>query len=165
VKDLSFAIVFLVQAVTSFIATCAFGIIYNIPLKPLLHGGLIGSISWLIYFFLYQSSGNDFLATFVASFVIALMSQIFARLCKNPVILYSVSGIIPLVPGGLTYTIMSRAVGDNYNLAIHLGEKAFVLSGAIAMGLIFAEVLYQIFKRASLRWHRDCPERIAIFRK
>ncbi|WP_010632322.1 threonine/serine exporter family protein [Sporolactobacillus vineae] len=162
---MSFAIIFLIQAITSFIATCAFGIIYNIPLKPLVHGGLIGSIAWLIYFFLYQSNGNDFLATFVASFVIALMSQIFARLCKNPVILYSVSGIIPLVPGGLTYTIMSRAVGDNYNLAIHLGEKAFVLSGAIAMGLIFAEVLYQIFKRTFLRWNRNRPDRIAIFRK
>ncbi len=164
-EDVSFAIIFLIQAITSFIATCAFGIIYNIPLKPLVHGGLIGSIAWLIYFFLYQSNGNDFLATFVASFVIALMSQIFARLCKNPVILYSVSGIIPLVPGGLTYTIMSRAVGDNYNLAIHLGEKAFVLSGAIAMGLIFAEVLYQIFKRTFLRWNRNRPDRIAIFRK
>ncbi|WP_338326017.1 threonine/serine exporter family protein [Sporolactobacillus shoreae] len=140
-------ITFLIQSMTSFIATCAFGIIYNIPRKPLIHGGLIGAIAWLIYFFLYQWNGNDFVATFAASFVIALTSQIFARLYKNPVIVYSVAGIIPLVPGGLTYTVMSRVVGDHYDMAIHLAEKAFVLSGAIAMGLIFAEVLYQIFKK------------------
>lgn len=165
---MTFAAVFIIQAVTSFIATCAFGIIYNIPLKPLVHGGLIGTVAWLIYFFLYQWNGNDFLATFVASFVIALMSQIFARLCKNPVILYSVSGIIPLVPGGLTYTIMSRVVGDSYNLAIHLAEKAFVLSGAIAMGLIFAEVLYQIFRKTFLRKSKVRKVRVtrlAIFKK
>lgn len=144
---MSATVTFVVQSVTSFLATCGFGIIYNIPRKPLIHGGLIGMIAWLIYFFGYQWNGNDFAATFAASFVIALLSQVFARLFKNPVIVYSVSGIIPLVPGGLTYTVMKQAVGDQYNLALHLGGKALILSGAIAMGLIFAEVVYQIFKR------------------
>ncbi|MFT8390615.1 MAG: threonine/serine exporter family protein [Sporolactobacillus sp.] len=137
-----------VQAVTSFIATCAFAVIYNIPKKPLFHGGLIGLVSWLIYFLLYTWNGNAFAATFVASFVIAVMSHIFARICKNPVIIYSVAGIIPLVPGGLTYTVMNRAVGDQYSLALHLGEKALVLSGAIALGLIFAEVLRPLMKKS-----------------
>lgn len=144
---MTWILILLIQSVTSFLATCAFGIIYNIPRKPLIHGGLIGMIAWLIYFFIFRWNGNDFAATFGAAFVIAVLSQVFARLCKNPVIIYSVCGIIPLVPGGLTYTIMNRAVGDHYNLALHLGEKAFVLSGAIAMGLIFAEVLYPLTKK------------------
>ncbi|WP_193437468.1 threonine/serine exporter family protein [Sporolactobacillus pectinivorans] len=156
---------FAVQSVTSFLATCAFGIIYNIPRKPLFHGGLIGMIAWLIYFFLYQWNRNDFVATFAASFVVALMSQVFARLYKNPVIVYSVAGIIPLVPGGLTYSVMSQVVGDQYNLAIHLAEKAFVLSGAIAMGLIFAEVLYQIFKRNFLHNMKKINTRVAFLKK
>ncbi|GGL65576.1 threonine/serine exporter family protein [Sporolactobacillus putidus] len=157
--------VLIVQAVTSFLATAAFGIIYNIPRRPLIHGGLIGMVAWLIYFFLYGWSGNDFAATFAASFVIALLSQIFARRFKNPVIVYSVSGIIPLVPGGLTYTVMSRAVVDQYSLALHLAEKAFVLSGAIAMGLIFAEVLYQIFKKRHLSNPGKVGEGISMFKK
>ncbi|MCO7176692.1 threonine/serine exporter family protein [Sporolactobacillus kofuensis] len=140
-------IVITIQAITSYLATCAFGIIFNIPMKPLLHGGLIGMVAWLIYFFLFEFSGNDFAATFAASLVIAIMSQIFARLCKNPVILYSVSGIIPLVPGGLTYSVMSRAVYNHFDVALYFAEKVFILSGAIAMGLIFAEVFYQIFER------------------
>lgn len=144
---LHLTITFAVQAVTSFLATCAFGIIYNIPRRPLVHGGLIGMVGWLIYFFLYQYNGNSFAATFAAAFTIALLSQIFARLFRNPVIVYSVAGIIPLVPGGLTYSVMSQAVDDQYNLAIQLGEKAFVLSGAIAMGLILAEVIYQTIKK------------------
>lgn len=157
--------VWIVQSVTSFLATAAFGIIYNIPRRPLIHGGLIGMAAWLIYFFLFGWSGNDFAATFAASFVIAILSQVFARRFKNPVIVYSVSGIIPLVPGGLTYSVMSRAVADQYALALHLAEKAFVLSGAIAMGLIFAEVLYQIFRR----WRPDVYNRmsdgISLFKK
>ncbi|MCI1883174.1 MAG: threonine/serine exporter family protein [Sporolactobacillus sp.] len=143
--------VFFVQMITSFIATCAFGIIYNIPPKPLVHGGLIGAGAWLIYFFLFRMTANDFAAIFVASFVIALTSQIVARIGKNPVIVYSVAGIIPLVPGGLTFTVMSKAVEDQYTLALHLAEKALVLSGAIAMGLIFAEVLFRSLVRPLLR--------------
>lgn len=165
VNDLAYAMMFAVQSVTSFLATCAFGIIYNIPRKPLFHGGLIGMIAWLIYFFLYQWNRNDFVATFAASFVVALMSQVFARLYKNPVIVYSVAGIIPLVPGGLTYSVMSQVVGDQYNLAIHLAEKAFVLSGAIAMGLIFAEVLYQIFKRNFLHNMKKINTHVAFLKK
>ncbi|RYM05112.1 threonine/serine exporter [Sporolactobacillus sp. THM7-7] len=137
----------LIQSITSFLATASFGIIYNIPRRPLIQGGLIGMVAWMIYFALVAWRENDFLATMTASFVIAILSQIFARIYKNPVTLYSVSGIIPLVPGGLTYTVMRHAASDQYEMAIHLGEKALVLSGAIAMGLIFAEVLYQAVNR------------------
>jgi uncharacterized membrane protein YjjB (DUF3815 family) len=158
-------IVITIQAVTSYLATCAFGIIFNIPMKPLLHGGLIGMIAWLIYFFLFQYSGNDFAATFAASLVIAIMSQIFARVCKNPVILYSVSGIIPLVPGGLTYSVMSRAVDNHFDVAIYFAEKAFVLSGAIAMGLIFAEVLYQIFEKIKHKSSRKITTNLFFSKK
>jgi uncharacterized membrane protein YjjB (DUF3815 family) len=154
-----------IQSITSYLATCAFGIIFNIPFKPLLHGGLIGMVAWLIYFFLFQYSGNDFVATFAASLVIAIMSQIFARVCKNPVILYSVSGIIPLVPGGLTYSVMSRAVNNNYDIAIYFAEKVFVLSGAIAMGLIFAEVIYQIFEKVKHHAPRKVTTRLFVSKK
>ncbi|MFT8316944.1 MAG: threonine/serine exporter family protein [Sporolactobacillus sp.] len=155
----------LVQSITSFLATCAFGIIYNIPKKPLIHGGLIGMIAWLIYFFIFRANRNDFAATFAAAFVIAVLSHIFARLRKNPVIIYSVCGIIPLVPGGLTYTVMNQAVGDKYNLALHLGEKAFVLSGAIAMGLIFAEVLYPLTKKVFPMKRKKIHRRTTILQK
>ncbi|RYL94980.1 threonine/serine exporter [Sporolactobacillus sp. THM7-4] len=148
------------QSIASFLATCAFGVIYNIPRKPLAQGGLIGLIGWLIYFILMTWRGNEITATMAASFIIAVLSQIFARIYKNPVIVYSVSGIIPLVPGGLTYTVMSRAVIDQYDAAFHLAVKAFVLSGAIAMGLIFAEVIYQVIYPVISRNHCRRPRNV-----
>ncbi|MFT8872388.1 MAG: threonine/serine exporter family protein [Sporolactobacillus sp.] len=138
-----------VQAAASFVATCGFGVIYNIPFKSLIHGGFIGMAAWLIYFFLYEWVGNTFGATFVAAFAIAVASHVCARLFRQPVIIYSVSGIIPLVPGGLTYSVMNQAAHDQYSLALHLGEKAFVLSGAIALGLMLAEVLHPLIKKAT----------------
>ncbi|WP_262393029.1 threonine/serine exporter family protein [Sporolactobacillus inulinus] len=154
-----------VQSIASYLATCAFGIIFNIPFKPLLHGGLIGMIGWLIYFFLFQNTGSDLLATFAASLVIAMMSQVAARLWKNPVTLYSVSGIIPLVPGGLSYSVMSRAVDNNYDIAIYFAEKVFVLSGAIAMGLVLAEVIYQLVQKIKEMVPQKTDNRIFSFKK
>ncbi|MGX1981547.1 uncharacterized membrane protein YjjB (DUF3815 family) [Thermolongibacillus altinsuensis] len=136
------------QLLTSFIATAAFGIIFNVPKKLLLNGGLVGMIGWFIYISFVEYDFDSVLATFVATFFIALISQLFARIYKTPMTIFSVSGIIPLVPGGLAYEAMRHFVIDDYNLALQLAAKAFMISGAIAMGLVFSEVINQIIKKA-----------------
>lgn len=64
-----------------------------------------------------------------------------------PVIIFSVGGIIPLVPGGLAYDAMRRFVENDNNLGIQYGVQALLLSGAIAAGLVLSEVLGQMFLR------------------
>ena len=91
----------LAQLVTSFIATSAFGIIFNAPKQTLVKCGLIGMGGWLIYFLLEDYSDNAILATLAATIFIAVISQVLAKYYKTPVIIFSVAGVIPLVPGGL----------------------------------------------------------------
>lgn len=74
-----------------------------------------------------------------------------ARAYKTPITIFSVSGIIPLVPGGLAYEAMRHVVVNDYNMAIQLAAKAFMLSGAIAMGLVFSEVINQLTKTKGSR--------------
>jgi uncharacterized membrane protein YjjB (DUF3815 family) len=136
------------QLLTSFIASAAFGIIFNVPKKLLLNGGLVGMIGWFIYILFVEYDFDPILATFVATFFVAMISQLFARIYKTPMTIFSVSGIIPLVPGGLAYEAMRHFVINDYNTAIQLAAKAFMISGAIAMGLVFSEVINQIIKRA-----------------
>jgi uncharacterized membrane protein YjjB (DUF3815 family) len=136
------------QLVTSFIASAAFVIIFNVPKRLLLNCGLVGMIGWLIYVLFVEYDFDSVLATFVAAFFVAIISQLFARLYKTPMTIFSVSGIIPLVPGGLAYEAMRHAVMNDYNMAIQLAAKAFMISGAIAIGLVFSEVINQIIKKA-----------------
>jgi uncharacterized membrane protein YjjB (DUF3815 family) len=136
------------QLVTSFVASAAFGIIFNVPKKLLLNGGLVGMVGWLIYFLFVEYDFDSVIATFVAAFFVAIISQLFARLYKTPMTIFSVSGIIPLVPGGLAYEAMRHVVFNDYNTAIQLAAKAFMISGAIAIGLVFSEVINQIIKKA-----------------
>lgn len=139
------------QLVTSFIATGAFGIIFNIPKQSLIKCGLVGMIGWMIYFLLAWNKIDVVLATFVAAFSIGVMSQIYAKIYRTPSIIFSVSGIIPLVPGGMAYDAMRNFVENDYNIANMLAAKAFMISGAIAFGLVFSEVINQIILKARRR--------------
>lgn len=87
------------QLLLSFIASALFGMIFNIPKKLLINSGFVGMVGWMVYFFFAEHHLNNVLATFIAAFFVALLSNLFARLYKTPATIFSVSGIIPLVPG------------------------------------------------------------------
>jgi uncharacterized membrane protein YjjB (DUF3815 family) len=135
------------QLITSFIASAAFGLIFNVPKRTLAHCGVVGMIGWFIYISCTEMSLDTIPATLIAAFIVTVISQLFSKLYKTPIIVFSVSGIIPLVPGGLAYDAMRNVVEDNYDIAVQLAVKSFMLSGAIAIGLIFSEVVNQIIRK------------------
>jgi uncharacterized membrane protein YjjB (DUF3815 family) len=135
------------QLLLSFIASALFGVIFNIPKKLLINSGFVGMAGWMVYILFTEQHVNHVMATFIAAFFVAMLSNLFARLYKTPATIFSVSGIIPLVPGGTAFEAMRHVVLNDYNTAISLAAKAFMISGAIAMGLIFSEVVNQLIKR------------------
>ncbi|AZU60833.1 threonine/serine exporter family protein [Neobacillus mesonae] len=141
----------LAQLITSFIATGAFGIIFNAPKNTLVKCGLIGMGGWVIYYVINGYTNNAVLATVAATIFIAVISQRLAKYYKTPVIIFSVAGIIPLVPGGLAYDAMRNFVENDYNTALALAAKVFMLAGTIAFGLVFSEVINQVIRKVSDR--------------
>src|SRR5437763_11440373 len=103
------------QAITSFLATAAFGILFNAPKESLLKCGLIGMGGWLIYFLLEDYTNNPILATLAATIFIAVISQEMAKIYKMTVIIFSVAGIILLIAGGLAYDAMRQNIVNTYN--------------------------------------------------
>lgn len=138
------------QIITSFIASAAFGIIFNAPRESLVKCGTVGMVGWVIYFVMTVKGMDIVLATVTASFIIAVLSQVYSKIYKTPVIIFSVAGIIPLVPGGMAYDAMRNFVQNDYNAAISLAAKAFMISGSIAIGLIFSEVINQVIRNRKL---------------
>ncbi|TCP28979.1 uncharacterized membrane protein YjjB (DUF3815 family) [Scopulibacillus darangshiensis] len=138
--------VLLEQAVTSFIASAAFGVLFNVPRRSLLPCGFVGMLGWLVYFELNNVEFDSVVATLVAAFVIAAISHMFAKRYKLPIIIFSVAGIIPLVPGGLAFNAMKHFVQNDYNAALEMAAKAFMISGAIAVGLVLSEVINHVLR-------------------
>lgn len=139
------------QAVASFVGTACFGVIFQIPKRSLMQCGLAGMIGWLVYYGLIRAEADPIAATWASAVLIGLIAHYLAVRFKVPVTVFSVSGIIPLVPGGMAYDAMLNVVQNDYQAAVQLGAKAFMLSGAIAVGLVFSEVINQLVKRIRTR--------------
>lgn len=134
----------LAQVITSFFASAAFGVLFNTPRTSLVKCGFVGMIGWVLYYWLVENEINSILATLFAAFVVGIIGHFFAKRYKTPIIIFTVSGIIPLVPGGLAYDSMKHFVQNDYNMAVQLAAEVLMLAGAIAMGTILAEVMNQL---------------------
>lgn len=139
------------QIVTSFLASAGFALLFNVPRNMLIKCGFVGMISWMVYYLLYTEGMDAVPASLIASFVVALISHFFAKRFKTPVIIFNVSGIISLVPGGLAYDAMRHFVLNDYNIALQMAAKVLMISGAIAAGLLISEVLNQIIAKIKQR--------------
>ncbi|GGH12521.1 threonine/serine exporter family protein [Paenibacillus segetis] len=139
-----------VQFLASFISSAAFGMLFNTPKRTLFKCGISGMLGWMTYimvgFYL-----DSLYSTVIATFIVGVVSQLFARLSKKPVIVFSVAGIIPLVPGGLAYDAMRKFVENEYNTAVQLAAQAFLISGSIAIGLVLSEVMNQMITKTIRR--------------
>ena len=130
----------ILQLITSFIAAATFCILFNAPKRALLQCGFAGMVGWMVYL-IFDAELGTVTATFAATVVVGIVSLFFARTFKMPVIIFSVAGIIPLVPGGLAYDAMRKFVEEDYTRAVEIATRALMLSGAIAAGLVLSEVL------------------------
>lgn len=139
------------QLITSFIASAGFGVLFNAPRQALVQCGLVGMSGWILYYELVLAGMNVVPATIFAAMLVAVLSQICAKLFKKPIIIFNVSGIIPLVPGGIAYDAMRHFVENDYYSAVQLSAKVMLLAGGIAIGLMFSEVVNQLIKKFPAR--------------
>ncbi|WP_199677408.1 threonine/serine exporter family protein [Lysinibacillus yapensis] len=137
----------ILQVLFSFLFTACFGVIFNAPIKAIPYCGFVGAVGWIIYYMLMSINITEVQASFLGAFAVALLAQIFARRFKMPMIIFNVSGIIALVPGGIAYNTMRNIVELDYNMGMQNGMRVLMISGAIAMGLVFAEVMVQLVLR------------------
>ncbi|RIP35920.1 threonine/serine exporter [Staphylococcus gallinarum] len=138
---------YLLQFIISYLATMLFSIIFNAPRRLLLACGFVGAMGWFIYKLTFDLDLGKVMASFLGSFILALMSHVMSRRYKRPVIIFIVPGIIPLVPGGLAYEATRYLVSNQYTHAVNTFLEVTLISGAIAFGILCAEIIYYLYTR------------------
>ncbi|GAB3065829.1 threonine/serine exporter family protein [Virgibacillus ainsalahensis] len=139
------------HVITSFIAAAGFGVLFNAPKRALLPCGIVGMSGWLLYYTLVQQGMDVVPATIFGAMLVAILTQLCAKYLKMPIIIFHVSGIIPLVPGGVAYNAMRSFVENDYLTGIQLAAQVMLLAGGIAIGLMFSEVVNQIIRKFPLK--------------
>ena len=84
---------YIMPCIYAFIACLGFAITYNIRWQRMIPVCFGGALGWVVYLLLKDF--GDVFAYFVATVVIAAYTEIMARVCKVPVIVFLTTAILP----------------------------------------------------------------------
>lgn len=136
----------MIQIIFAFFSILSFGIIFEIKGKNLFFSGIAGGLTWGVYL-LMNSFGQPILFSyFVASMVLTLYSEIFARILKTPVTSILISGLLALVPGSGIYYTMYFLVYNEVQKAVLKGLETLFMAGALSFGIVVVTSLIRLFK-------------------
>ncbi|MGG5359064.1 MULTISPECIES: threonine/serine exporter family protein [unclassified Enterococcus] len=130
----------LLQFAFSFLATMAFSVITNVPRRALIWCGFSGAAGWMVYWTTMQLGGSAVFGTLLGSLGVAYVSNLFSKKLKMPVTIFNIPGMVPLVPGGLSYQAIRNLATESYGEAANAAVQVIMIAGAIALGLVLSEV-------------------------
>ncbi len=127
--------IFLFKIVAAFLSSVGFALMFNLPKKLLFYSGFVGAIGYL-GFELYSTNNDVYILSYLFSAVlIGIFGEIFASLTHNPSTVFTIPGIIPIVPGFTIYYTMFYLVQNKFNLAVEKGAESIFIAIAIACGI------------------------------
>ena len=127
---------FFVECLAGAIGCIGFSILFNVHGKGITLCILGGIVCWGVYCLVEYLGGGELLASFLASFVVAIYSEVMARVRKCPAIGFLVLGLIPLIPGSSLYYTMNFAVrGDMASFGAR-GLLTVEIAGLMAAGIL-----------------------------
>lgn len=126
-----------IQLVAAFVGTVGFSALFGAPRRYYLYCGLAGMAGWAVY--LLVAMGHSVVgAAFFAALAVAAYSHVRAKICRCPVTVFLICGIIPLVPGGGIFWTAYYIVTEQLRMAATMGFVALKVTIAIAGGIILA---------------------------
>ena len=144
----------IIQFIVSLFATLSFAELFGAPKKELFFSGLTGAIGWVVYVIGLNSNMGTVLANLTATFALTVFSRILSAIRRNPVTVYLIAGIFPLVPGaGIYYTSYYFIMNDMTQFS-NYGMETIKVAGAIVLGIVFGFGLPQSWFNALQRIER-----------
>lgn len=138
---------FILQVLSAFIGVVTLAVVFHVPKKYLLPAGLTGAAGWLLYLVMENILENSMFAAFLASVLVAVLSQVFARVSKAPVTIYLVTGILPLVPGVGMYRTMYYLMNNDMEQTSYYLSYTLQIAGMIALAIFIVDSLFKAVYR------------------
>jgi len=132
------------QAVLGLCVTFGFAVLFNVPRDVLLPCTAIGAVGHVLTFSLRSVGVSTEVATFCGAFTVGLVGYLVAHRLQLPRLVFTVTGIISMVPGIPAYeSIIYFASGDML-AGLQSAVRAGLIIGAIAAGLSTARLITEI---------------------
>lgn len=131
----------------SLCATVGYAILYHVPKRAALWVGVVGMGAWLAQYVAVQYGVTSVGAAFIGGLIVAVISELLARLMRMPVIVFVVGGIVPLVPGSAAFRTMREFVTGHDLEGLARGTETFLIASAISAGLVIAGTIMRLDRR------------------
>ena len=128
-------------AIGSFLASVAFGVMFNIKYEKLWLAGFTGMVGGFIYSICLQNGYSDLGANFIAAVCFTVCAEILARTVKTPVTTFIVCALIPLVPGAKMYEMVLEIIKKCPNEALSLFFETLSIAGVLAVAILVVETI------------------------
>ncbi|WP_027340586.1 threonine/serine exporter family protein [Halonatronum saccharophilum] len=133
------------ELISAFIIVLTFGAIFESPKRSLWLLGLTGAISWGGFLLSQLLINQVVISAFIASIIVGICGEIFARVMKLPVTVFVVCGIIPLVPGVPAYDTMLHLINGDYIKGVERGVTTLLIAGSIAFAVAIVGAFSKYF--------------------
>lgn len=136
----------LVNSLLAFATALFTGITLRTPRPAWIAVGITGMMGWAASEALSRRRVPELVVAVASALVIGGAAEILARIQKQPVTVYIVSGVIPLVPGTIAYNSMLAFLERNFDRGLYLAFKAFLIASYLAAGLALAPLFVRYLR-------------------
>ncbi|MDO4488806.1 MAG: threonine/serine exporter family protein [Eubacteriales bacterium] len=134
------------QLIWAFLGTFAFCLYFNLKNERLFIASLMGLGTWAIYLFVMELTGNVFVSSFLATFIMGVVSEVLARVYKTPSMVFYIPSIIPIIPGGSLYYLMQAVVqSDRVQMSYYAYMLIWTILG-MGVGVSLIQVIMTVRK-------------------
>ena len=143
-----------IQMIMAPLSVLGFALMANVRLRLIPAAIIGGTLGWGIYLYAFDLTANVFLATLLAATAVSIWSEIAARVFKAPATVFTIPGLIPLLPGAnLYYTMLSMIRGDGDMVAERGTATLYAVIG-IVVGIVASSIFF-VFLLGLITSHRQ----------
>ena len=148
--------VYITQIIAAGIAAFGFGALFKLPPKRLPVIALGGMAGWFVYILATAVGGlSYFNGLFLGALFIAILSEVLARVLRTPTIVFIVPMLIPLVPGGDLFHMMTNLVTEQEEAFTESLHLVFAAAGAIALAIMVVSAVVSVITAVRRRSNKQ----------
>jgi len=133
-----------VNELLAFIGSFVTSLTFCIKGHKLVFAGFSGMVGSFVYSVVSGISGHSNFAILIGAIAVGLYSETAARVLKAPATVFSIPGILPLVPGIAAYEMIQFLVNNELISAVEKLVETVSGAGAIAFGIMFVTAVFRL---------------------
>lgn len=132
--------------IAAFFGTLGFAIIFKLKGKYLVYISVCGFFNYAIYIIALFFNWSEFWAAAVATVFVAVTAEILARILKTPTVIFTLPGVVPIVPGSaLYYSVRYLLLRDFENFAASFKSTCYIALGIVCGTVVVSVIMKFIF--------------------